>query len=543
MEKLFDEVGDISSQPDWGSASQAALGKLEYHVGSMVQLLHCLEQGSGDASMHPSDSAFKTSVLFFAQRLLQGCAVIDHSCQVQKDQCKKPANIACSANLHPLANSIGKTLRQCQADPITMTQMAHRISHFRKDPGFGLRVQHLQDMANLGLGVVRNHRGSPCFYRHSLSEGRQKLLSELRVPLERWPVPAMPSPADNESAVPLDVAGPHMNGGGIDEADYDELQLWVATVSNLVPEPQGYVAMLMLLESAWPLAVEHDAQDNTPMKTERPHMDGAGSEVGDYNLLRAMSPAAIEACLNTSPVFKHLTTCQHRHIKNFLRSEASGGSQNVNSICKFLPATFSTMEKLLVCMWRCDHYNLYQEFNSVVRTGVGNPSTERLSKFLQLLIQEHGHPMPHKTLWRATIVQCADLCKMCWREGWFAATTSETWVLERARQLQASIQGQDALCVIVLRFDESINAPCIRLGPMGTGASTVDEEEHLSLPNQIVQRLAVGIDEAEGIRTCQAKIEPPSQHFAPSSEPSGEHLFPAGGTDDVAWKTKRRRGC
>ena len=48
METLYGELASRWQGEDWGSAGQAALGKFEYHVGMMSQLLHCMSCQPGD---------------------------------------------------------------------------------------------------------------------------------------------------------------------------------------------------------------------------------------------------------------------------------------------------------------------------------------------------------------------------------------------------------------------------------------------------------------------------------------------------------------
>ena len=213
METLYGELASRWQGEDWGSAGQAALGKFEYHVGMMSQLLHCMSCQPGDIEAM-SDCAFKCACRFFDQRLIFGCAVVDYTCERSDSDIaakKRPA-----AASHPLADSVGRVLRHCTAEPITMTEMSRRLAHLRKDQDFAMRTLLLEQAAELDLGTVRQTARGVSFVRHPLTNERRSLLRQLGVPETAF-CPADPDMNGAGRVEPSSVPcanGGHMNGAG-----------------------------------------------------------------------------------------------------------------------------------------------------------------------------------------------------------------------------------------------------------------------------------------------------------------------------------------
>ena len=197
--ELYFEVGELCSENGWGSAAMSALGKLEYHVGMMAQLTQLLEHAfQSDPSEQPtavSDNALKCALRFFDCRLLHGCAVIDY-CSADATTSKKRKPAVPPAH-HADADTAGRVLRHCTADPITMTEMSRRLAYLRKDADCALRKALLQKIVDLDLGRLEvGARGAVVLWRAPLTDSRRKLLDALAVPLDRYR-PASEWPAMN----------------------------------------------------------------------------------------------------------------------------------------------------------------------------------------------------------------------------------------------------------------------------------------------------------------------------------------------------------
>ena len=204
---LYYELGELCSEPGWGGASLSAMGKLEYHIGMMSQLMHILEQGLCQQGLAGgiSSNAVKCAFRFFDRRLLHGCSVVDYASSTNADAARK-RNRAPQQSRHPAADTAGRVLRQCTSDPITMTEMSRRIACLRRDTEFTERKALLQTIVDLDLGRLdTSARGSPCLWRLPLTDLRRTLLDSLGVPLDRYcpaqeaPVPAMRGCGRSES--------------------------------------------------------------------------------------------------------------------------------------------------------------------------------------------------------------------------------------------------------------------------------------------------------------------------------------------------------
>ena len=189
VSNLYYEIGELSAETGWGTASVAALGKLEYHVGMMSQLTHLLEQNLRPDGPAPdiSDNALKCAFRFFDRRLLHGCAVIDRACASRADE-EKNASSSRVPQRHAEADSVGRVLRQCIADPISVTEMGRRLACLRKDADFSQRRALLQQIVDLDLGILEeSSRGGGFVLRRSpLTEERKMLLNFLDVPVDRF---------------------------------------------------------------------------------------------------------------------------------------------------------------------------------------------------------------------------------------------------------------------------------------------------------------------------------------------------------------------
>ncbi|CAE6960373.1 DCP5, partial [Symbiodinium sp. KB8] len=96
-----------------------------------------------------SDNAVKCACRFFDRRLLHGCAVIDYACAPGIEGTR--AVPAQTPKRHAEADTVGRVLRQCVAEPITMTEMSRRLE----------RTALLQKIASLDLRVLEEGvRGS-----------------------------------------------------------------------------------------------------------------------------------------------------------------------------------------------------------------------------------------------------------------------------------------------------------------------------------------------------------------------------------------------
>ncbi|OLQ15478.1 Protein decapping 5 [Symbiodinium microadriaticum] len=122
-----------------------------------------------------SDNAVKCACRFFDRRLLHGCAVIDYACAPGIEGTR--AVPAQTPKRHAEADTVGRVLRQCVAEPITMTEMSRRLE----------RTALLQKIASLDLRVLEEGvRGGLVLRRMPLTESRKALLDSLGVPLDRF---------------------------------------------------------------------------------------------------------------------------------------------------------------------------------------------------------------------------------------------------------------------------------------------------------------------------------------------------------------------
>ena len=108
-----------------GSATKAALGKMEYHVPSNSQLTELLAQAFANSTQTNiiDDRALKCGMRFYDQRLVFGCAVADHQVALLPSK-NNPGTLShVGAPSRPtISDSVeALVLRTCTKDPITMT--------------------------------------------------------------------------------------------------------------------------------------------------------------------------------------------------------------------------------------------------------------------------------------------------------------------------------------------------------------------------------------------------------------------------------------
>ena len=139
----------------------------------MLELSFCPPAVAAEAEI--SDNAVKCACRFFDRRLLHGCAVIDYACAPGIEGTR--AVPAQTPKRHAEADTVGRVLRQCVAEPITMTEMSRRLE----------RTALLQKIASLDLRVLEEGvRGGLVLRRMPLTESRKALLDSLGVPLDRF---------------------------------------------------------------------------------------------------------------------------------------------------------------------------------------------------------------------------------------------------------------------------------------------------------------------------------------------------------------------
>ena len=156
-----------------------------------LQLTEIMTQavsGAPEPSFSIADEALKLAMRCFASRFALGCSVIDCHNRLGIGRgadggCVPPTE---STRQHPEAGSVGRALRACQEDPITLTLLAQRLAYLRGASKRHARAGLLRRMAELDLGVLETRLSakqlSIVFHRHPLNETRAELLRELRVP-------------------------------------------------------------------------------------------------------------------------------------------------------------------------------------------------------------------------------------------------------------------------------------------------------------------------------------------------------------------------
>ena len=248
-------VHDLSLAGGWGSASRAALGKMEYHVPSAACLtaFHSL---TGLDSSVLSDDAMKCGIRHFDLRVVHDCNVVDSEATAMHGE-PAASRVPVSA-VKPPRTPVSRLLLACVKDPITLSDVGNHITSLQGATQAEERIKLLQSLAAMQLGEVREGRRLPgadtrsvSFHRFPLSPTLRAMLQQLDVPESLWPVPPLSCPTDR--LLPsMEGAGKRGRRAAAEENPY-------TVTSNFVAENgfENKVAFL-LHERQWAVALVPD---------------------------------------------------------------------------------------------------------------------------------------------------------------------------------------------------------------------------------------------------------------------------------------------
>lgn len=179
----------------WGSATKAAIGKMEYHMPTAACLATLASCALDPASFSPTmdDNAIKRAVQHFVLRVCYSCTIADAT--VQRLHVKPKAGQATFSPRGAVRPMTARVLEICLKNSILES---HLSSHFGTLKGAYKpqdRIAVMKEFEHLGLGEVKEARRKPGgqsrsmeFHRFPLSPAVSAVLRQLDVVECLWPV-------------------------------------------------------------------------------------------------------------------------------------------------------------------------------------------------------------------------------------------------------------------------------------------------------------------------------------------------------------------
>jgi len=161
IRSLYYNLDEEDRKGGWGSATKAAIGKMEYHMPTAACLATLASCALDPASFSPTmdDNAIKCAVQHFVLRVCYSCTIVDAT--VHRLHVKPKAGQATFSPRAAVRPMTARVLEICLKNPILES---HLSSHFGTLKGAYKsqdRIAVMKELEHLGLGEVKEARRKP----------------------------------------------------------------------------------------------------------------------------------------------------------------------------------------------------------------------------------------------------------------------------------------------------------------------------------------------------------------------------------------------